>query len=231
MVQGADLRLMETKVFQDRWDNLKQLQHMSLQKPLNQQPETQMYGFDVIWACEVAVILHCFWCNIKITGDNIFRKAFKCYITFTVLDSQLYIGQAIDTSYVWLWGQKMMYSYYAFCSPEWEVEFARLWNFTIYCFPETKTNLLEIFLQLRLYVPWCSSLGQSPDRCKKILLISHFELSTSVYLGLHLSIASSLGKSCRERFIHAETVCMNGNSFLDGEQQYLNSYYMTANII
>lgn len=93
-----------------------------------------------------------------------------------------------------------------------------------------KTNLLEIFLQLRLDVPWCNSLGQSPERCKKIFLIYNFELWTSVYLGLHLSIDISLGKSCRERFVYAETVCMNGNSFLDGEQQYLNSSHMTANI-
>lgn len=119
---------------------------------------------------------------------------------------------------------------YAFCSPEWEVEFSRLWIFTIYFFPETKTILLEIFLQLRLYVPWCNSLGQSPDRCGKIFLISHFELWTSVYLRLHFSIDISLGKSCRERFIHAETVCMNGNSFLDGEQRYLSGYCMTANV-
>lgn len=147
-----------------------------------------------------------------------------------MLDSELYIDQAVDTFHVELWGQKMMYLYYAFCSPEWEVGFAGLWNFTIYCFPETKTDLLEIFLQLRLYVPWCNSLGQSPDRCKKICLISHFELWTSVYLGLHLSIDISLGRSHRESFINAETVCMNGNSFLDGEQPYLNIYYLTANI-
>lgn len=128
------------------------------------------------------------------------------------------------------WGQKIMYFYYAFCSPEWEVGFARLWNFTIYCFPETKTNLLEIFLQLRLYVPWCNSLGQSPDRCKKIFLVSHFELRTSVYLGLHLNIDISLGKSCREGFIHAETVRMSSNTFLHEEQQYLNGYCVTPNI-
>lgn len=44
-------------------------------------------------------------------------------ITFTVLDSELYIDklyivQAVDTFHVGLWGQKMMYLYYAFCSQE-----------------------------------------------------------------------------------------------------------------
>lgn len=54
--------------------------------------------------------------------------------------------------------------------------------------------------------------------------------SEHLYLGLQSSIDISLGKSCREKFVHAEIVCMNGNSFLDGEQEYLNHYYMTPNI-
>lgn len=68
---------------------------------------------------EVAVTLWvAFGVIFKITGDNVFRKILKCYVTFTVLDSELYIDQAVDTFHVELWGQKMMYLYYAFCSPE-----------------------------------------------------------------------------------------------------------------
>lgn len=122
---------------------------------------------------------------------------------------------------------------YARCSPEREVRFARPWNFTIYCLPETKTDLSEIILQLRANTPWCNSLGQSPARCKKIFLLFHFEFWTYVYLGLHLNIYISLGRSHTVRFTVQKllrTVCINGNNFLDGKQQHLKVDCMAAEI-
>lgn len=79
------------------------------------------------------------------------------YIAPTLLESQLYTDQAEDAFYIHFWWQKDMYFSYAFLSPELEVGFARLWNFKIYCLPETKTDLSEVFLQLKANISRCNA--------------------------------------------------------------------------
>lgn len=126
-------------------------------------------------------------------GDNISRIISECYTAPALLDSQLYTDQSEDTFCMQFWWHKTMYFNYTLSRPELQVRFAGDWNFHIYCLPETKGDLSEIFLQLKANTPWCNSPWRNSARCKKIFLLFHFELWTYMYPRLDLNIDIYLG--------------------------------------
>lgn len=128
------------------------------------------------------------------------------YIASTLLDSQLYtlIKMKILSIYSFV-DRKLCILVNAF-SLELEVGFTRWWNFTIFCFPETKLDLSEIFLQSRANTPWCDSPGRSPARCKKIFCLSLGTLNTCVSWTA-LEYLLCLGRSCSVRFCSCRNCC------------------------
>lgn len=138
----------------------------------------------------------------------------------TLLDSQLYTDQAEDTFSIQFWWQKAMYFSYAFLSPELGVGFARLWNFKIYCLPETKTDLSEVFLQLKANIPRCNAPWWNPARCKEIFLLSFWTLNICValtgceylhFFGERIQCEAYSCRNCHELFVWVV-------NFLNGKQ-------------